>query len=315
MTRTATILARKYFGDSHGKTAHGLIRHGKRFKILSVIDETLSGQDAGEVMGLGNVGIPIVSEVDTSADILIVGVAPSGGKLPAEWRADIISAIENRMDVVSGMHEFLNDDPELVELANKHDVTLLDVRSSPTELHIAKHIQPTVPVILVCGTDAACGKRTTAIELYNEALFRGIEAGFVATGQTGLMIGCDAGVAVDHMPSDFIAGAIELMVQELIKQGKTFIFVEGQGAVLHHAYSSSSVGILHGAMPKFIVLVHPAYRNHRASFPEIPLPDPVEEITALETLSPASKVVALALNCYGAENYQEICKDYEGRKL
>ncbi len=313
MVRTATILARKYFGDSHGKTAHGLIRHGKRFKIRSVIDETLAGRDAGEMMGLGNLGIPIVKDVDTKADILIIGVAPSGGILPPEWRKDIIIAIKNGMDIISGMHEFISEDPELVALADKQGVKLLDIRVPPHELYIAQHIPPTVPVILVCGTDAACGKRTTAIELYNVALERGIDAGFIATGQTGLMIGCDAGIAVDHLPSDFIAGAVEHMVQELIQKGKGFIFVEGQGALLHHAYSTSAIGILHGAQPKFIILVHPTYRKHRSSFPEIPLPAPEQEISALEQLSPGSKVIALSLNCHGAKNYKSICKDIEQR--
>ena len=311
MVRTATILARKYFGDSHGKTAHGLIRHGKRFKIISVIDETLAEGDAGEVMGIGNKGIPIVSELDLNADILIIGVAPSGGKLPSEWRGDIIKAIENGMDVVSGMHEFLSDDPELVALANEHGIKLLDVRTPPQEMPIAQHIPPTVPVILVCGTDAACGKRTTALEIYNAALKRGIEAGFVATGQTGLMIGCDTGVAVDHIPTDFVSGVVEQMVQDLIKQDKGFIFVEGQGAILHHAYSTSAIGILHGAQPKFIVLVHPSYRKHRSSFPDIPLPTPKEEISGLERLSPGPKVIALSWTTHGAKNFKEVCRDYE----
>jgi uncharacterized NAD-dependent epimerase/dehydratase family protein len=313
MVRTATILARNNFGDSQAKTVHGLIRHGKRFKIRSVIDETLAGRDAGEVMGLGVIGIPIVKKVDIKADILIIGVATSGGKLSTGWREDIITAIKNGMDVISGMHEFLSEDPELVVLANEYGVKLLDMRVPPQELHIAQHKPPTVPVILVCGTDDACGKNTTLVELYNEALSRGINAGFIATGVTGLMIGCDAGVVVDQVPTDFVAGAVEQLVQDLIQLGKGFIFVESQGSVLHHAYSTSAIGILHGAQPKFIVLVHPTYRKHRSSFPEIPLPNPEEEISALEQLSPGSKVIALSLNCHGAKNYREICKDYEKR--
>jgi uncharacterized NAD-dependent epimerase/dehydratase family protein len=311
MNFTATILARKYFGDSHGKTAHGLIRHGKMFKILSVIDETLAGSDAGEVMGLGMLGIPIVSDVDVNADTLIIGVAPSGGRLPPEWRADIIKAIENKMNIVSGLHEFLNNDPELVDLANKNGVKMLDVRMPPNEVYIAQQITPSVPVILVCGTDAACGKRTTALELYNAALGLGLNAGFIATGQTGIMVGCDAGVAVDHVPTDFVAGVVEHMVQELIPQKKGFIIIESQGALLHHAYSTSAIGILHGAQPKYIVLVHPTHRKHRSSFPNIPLPEPDEEIKAIKQLSPESKVIALSLNTHGAKNYEEVCREYE----
>jgi uncharacterized NAD-dependent epimerase/dehydratase family protein len=313
MLPTATILARENFNQTKAKTAHGLIRHGRKYKIISVIDETLAGKDAAEVMGIGNKEIPIVADLDTNAEVLIIGVAPSGGLLPQAWRDDIIKAISNDMDVVSGLHEFLNDDPEFAQLAKKHNVSIIDVRKPPDELYMAKHIKPSIPVVLVCATDAASGKRTTALELYYAALKRNIQAGFIATGQTGVMIGCDAGCAVDHLPTDFVAGAVENDVQELIKQGKKLIFVEGQGAILHHAYSTSTIGILHGAWPQYIVLVHPALRKHRSSFPEIPMPTPEKEAEALEILSPGSKVIALSINCKGAENYVEICKEYENR--
>ncbi len=311
--KTATILARGYFASSRAKTAHGLIRHGKRFKIISVIDETLESKDAGEVMGIGHRGIPIIADLDKNAEVMIIGVAPSGGQLPTVWRKDIKNAIKNGLDVVSGLHEFLNEDSEFVRLANKHSVSLIDIRKPPDKLYMAQNIRPTIPVILVSGTDGRCGKRTTAIELYNAALMHGIKAGFIATGQTGIMIGCDAGVAVDHLPTDFVAGAIENAVQELIKQGKELIIVEGQGALLHHAYSTSTIGILYGAWPRFIILAHPPLRKHRKSFPNIPMPEPEDEIKALNVLLPAAKVIALSLNCEGAENYQELCKKFEKR--
>lgn len=313
MVETATILARGYFSKSRAKTAHGLIRHGRKYKILSVIDENLVGRDAGEVMGLGNKDIPIVDALDTNADVLIIGVAPAGGKLPPAWREDIKQAIETGMDVVSGLHEFLNDDQELSALAKKHNVTLNDVRKPPENLTIAKGIKPNVPVVLVSGTDAACGKRTTALELYNTALNRGIRAGFIATGQTGIMIGCDAGYPVDRIPADFVQGAVEESVQQVIKQGKELIFVEGQGALLHKIYSTSALGILHGAQPRYIVLAHPALRKHRSSFPEIPVPEPEDEIKVLEQLSPGSKVIGLSLNCEGDSEFKEICRNFETR--
>ena len=313
MLPTATILARGYFNQTRAKTAHGLIRHGRKYKIISVIDETLAGQDAGEIMGLGKKGIPIVEDIDTSAEILIIGVAPSGGQLPLDWRQDIIKAIENGIDVVSGLHEFLNDDPEFAKLAKKYNVSLIDVRKSPDKLYMAQYIKPTVPVILFAGTDGRCGKRTTLVEIYNVAQARGLNPGFIATGQTGIMIGCDAGVAVDHLPTDFVAGAIEHAVQEVIKQGKDIILVEGQGALLHHAYSTSTIGILYGARPSYIILSHKPNRKFRASFPEIPMPMPEKEIEALELLSREAKVIALSLNCEGAHNYKEICAEHENR--
>ena len=313
MTQTATILARGFFNQSRAKTAHGLIRRGWKFKIISVIDETLVGQDAGEVMGVGNKGIPIVSEVDTNAEVLIIGVAPSGGRLPPDWRQDINFAIKNGMDIVSGLHEFLNDDPEFVKLAGENKVQLIDVRKPPENLRIAKNITPSVPVILSCGTDGRCGKRTTALELYHTALDNKCNAGFIATGQTGIMIGCDAGVAVDRLPPEYLSGAVEAAVQAVIAQGKELIFVESQGALLHHAYSTSAMGILHGAKPRLVVVSHKPLRKDRASFQGVPIPPVEDEVKAIHLISPGSKVIALSLNCDGAKNYQKICKEYEIR--
>jgi uncharacterized NAD-dependent epimerase/dehydratase family protein len=313
MKQTATILARGYFSDTKAKTAHGLIRHGTKYRIVSVIDETMPGCDAGLIIGLGHLGIPIVMDLDTSADVLIIGVAPSGGKLPPKWREDIMTALKNGMDVVSGLHEFLSDDLELFTLARENNAKLIDIRLPPAELHIAKQVKPKVPVVFVSGTDAASGKRTTALELYNYAKKRGFNPGFIATGQTGMMIGCDAGICVDHLPTDFVAGEVEQMVQDVIKQGKDLIFIEGQGALLHHAYSTSTIGILHGAQPNYIILVHPVTRPNRASFPKIPVPAPEEEIAALEKLLPGTKVIGIALNCNGEENFQDLCNEFEER--
>jgi uncharacterized NAD-dependent epimerase/dehydratase family protein len=311
--QTASILARGFFATSRAKTAHGLIRYGKKYRIISVIDETIAGSDAGEVMGIGNLGIPILKDIDTEAEVLIIGVAPSGGQLPSNWREDIKSAIEKGMDIISGLHEFLSKDPEIVILAVKYDVSLIDIRKPPDKLFIAQNIKPEIPVILICGTDGCSGKRTTSLELYNEALSRGKKAGFIATGQTGVMIGCDAGLVVDSLPADFVAGAVEHAVQEVIGQGKELIFVEGQGALLHHAYSTSTVGILYGAWPKFIVLSHPPLREHRKSFPNIPMPGPEDEIRALNALLPHAKVIAMSLNTEGSANYQELCEEYINR--
>jgi uncharacterized NAD-dependent epimerase/dehydratase family protein len=313
--QTATILARGFFSTSRARTAHGLIRYGKKYKIISVIDETITGKDAGEVIGMGNIGIPILSNIDIKAEVLIIGVVPSDRQLPRTWREDIKTAIENRLNIVSGLHEFLGNDNEFVALAKKYKVSITDVRKTPNKLYMAQNIKPEVPVILVCGTDGCSGKHTTTLELYNEALTRGKNAGFVATGQTGIMIGCEAGVIVDSLPADFVAGAVEHSVQEVIKQGKELIFIEGQGALLHHAYSTSTIGILYGAGPKFIVLSHPPLRKYRKSFPKIPMPKPEDEIKALNALFPQARVIALSLNNEGASDFQHLCEEYNNRLL
>ncbi|MEW5760729.1 MAG: DUF1611 domain-containing protein, partial [Candidatus Thermoplasmatota archaeon] len=282
--KTAIILARGLYDTCHAKTAHGLIRHGKKYKIIGVIDENCAGKDAGEVIGLGRKSIPIVDEV-FKADALIIGVAPAGGKLPKEWREDIKKAIKLKMDIISGLHDFLSDDKEFANLAKKNGVKIIDVRKPTDKFQISSNRIPKVPVILTCGTDCAIGKRTVTIELYNEAIRRGIDAGFIATGQTGIMIGCDDGAVIDRIPGDFMSGAIEKMIERVEKKGKKIIFVEGQGAISHKVYGAVSLGILYGANPNCIVLAHEPGRKYRESFPEQRVYEPLEEIKLLNALS------------------------------
>src|SRR5256712_7804907 len=118
----AVILCDGYFGQNTGKTANGLVRYSKRYEIVGVIDRTKAGRDAGEVLDGTPNGIPIVANVDEAIRTLkpatlIVGVATFGGYIPKEFRATLRAAIENGLNVVAGLHEYLNDDPEFVKLA------------------------------------------------------------------------------------------------------------------------------------------------------------------------------------------------------
>lgn len=296
LTPTATILARDNFRSKHGKTAHGLIRYGQRYKILSVIDESCAGKDAGDMLGLGSMDIPIISEVPSDSEVLIIGVAPSGGMLPVKWREDIIRAIENGMDIVSGLHEFVGDDPKLASAAENAGVSIMDIRRPPVELFIAEGYQSKVPVVLSIGTDACVGKRTFALELMRSARNAGYDPGFIATGQTGIMIGCDAGVTVDSLPADFISGMVERCIKEVEELGKDIIFIEGQGALSHHAYGTSAHGILYGARPHGVVIAHAPYRKFRSSFSDIPIPSVGDEIKLLDSHL-QSKFLGVGLNC------------------
>jgi len=304
----ASVLARGFFNSIRGKTAHGLIRHGKKYKIVEVVDETLEGRDAGEVMGDGFKGIPIVANFSRNANTLIIGVAPPGGRLPKSWRGDIRNALKNRMNIVSGLHDFLSDDPEFSELAKKHNVKLWDVRKPPKNLQIAKGFKSEKPVILVLGTDSSVGKRTAALELVKSAERKGMNAGFVATGQTGIMIGADAGVAVDAVPSDFVSGVVEKMVMDVSKN-REIVFVEGQGAVSHPAYGSVALGILYGSKSDYVIMVHDPARKNSGSFPG-KIPKLEDEIKLVEKLG-KTKVVGLALNCRNVKNWKEAVKKYE----
>ncbi|MDI6856192.1 MAG: DUF1611 domain-containing protein [Candidatus Thermoplasmatota archaeon] len=309
MKMKAAILARGCFGSSKAKTAHGLIRHSSKFKIKEVVDETLAGKDAGEFLGLGILGIPIVNDFSKDIDSLIIGIAPPGGKLPKKWRSDIKRAIKCHINIVSGMHEFLSDDKELATLAKQYNAKIWDVRKHEGKLELAKGYKHKVPVVLVAGTDSCVGKRTTALELVKSAQKKGLKAGFVATGQTGIMIGCDAGIAVDAIPGDFIPGAVEKMVRKVSQKGKQIIFVEGQGSILHSAYGPVALGILYGSKPECVIMVHNPARKHRNSYPE-KVPKLEFEIEAVQKLGNTS-VVGISLNCKDVQSWEKVAKEYE----
>ncbi|MGQ9581922.1 MAG: DUF1611 domain-containing protein [Thermoplasmatota archaeon] len=318
--KRAVVLARGQFRTSRAKTAHGLILQGRRYRVVAVIDESCAGRDAGEVMGLGRMGIPVFKELSGVPGVpplltrsqprpgkcaelrsperwtLIIGIAPTGGRLPRAWKRDIREAIRRGMDVVSGLHDFLSDDDELSRLARECGVEIWDVRRPPEGLDVARGCRSPVPVVLVCGTDCAVGKRTVTAELHRGARRRGIDAALVATGQTGMLVGCDAGAVVDHIPGDFMSGAVEAMVRRVVARGKELVFVQGQASLTHLAYGPVTLGILYGSRPHYTVVVHEPGRRFRPSFPDQRVPGPMEEARLARELSGAEPV-GISLNC------------------
>lgn len=315
--KNAVVLARGQFQSGHAKTAHGLILHGRRFRIVAVIDETCAGMDAGELMGIGRKGIPVVADLSSvpgtrhpAPGTLIIGVAPTGGHLPPAWRRDVREAIRRGMDIVSGLHDFIGDDAELAPLAKRMGVGIWDVRRPTRKLVLLRGIPSPVPVVLTCGTDASVGKRTVTTELHRAARARGIDAAFVATGQTGVMVGADAGAVIDHIPGDFMSGTVEEMVQRMVKRGKELIFVQGQASLTHLAYGAVTLGILFGARPHYVVLVHVPGRRHRPSYPDQPVHGPMEELKLVHRLSGA-EAVGIALNCRRCRDPASVCRAYQ----
>jgi len=248
--------------------------------------------------------VPIVATVAEAkargATTLLIGVAPSGGKLTAGWRAVLQQAIEAGMDVEAGLHTVLADDPELARAAREHGVELHDLRASPTDLDVPRGPAARAPGVRVAhtvGSDCAIGKMSVVLELDRAARGRGERSVFVATGQTGIAIS-GWGIAVDHVISDYIAGAAERLVDQGAERGD-LLLVEGQGSLLHPAYSGVTLGLLHGSSPDVLILAHEAGRTAIDGYPEVRLP-PLAEIVALyedacARVRPA-KVAAIALN-------------------
>lgn len=303
----AVILAEGAFGESGGKTANGLVRHSRRFRIVGVIDSRNAGRDAGEVLDGVRNGIPIVANLSDGLalrpEALIVGVATFGGYIPPEFRPAIKDAIAHGLAVVAGLHEYLNDDAEFAALAAAHGVRLEDVRKARPlrELRQFMDLSRHLPCLRlpVLGTDGAIGKRTTAI-LVTEALNReGVQAAFVATGQTGLLQGAEYGVPIDAIKGDFMVGELEGEIVRAYEETRArVIVVEGQGSISHPAYVCGTRAICMAAMPQAILLQHaPArrVRRFRSDTVHWPMPKVDDEIRMLEVFSPG-KVIAITLN-------------------
>jgi uncharacterized NAD-dependent epimerase/dehydratase family protein len=303
---TAVVYCEANFGADDGKTANGLVRHSDRYEILSVIDSGKAGLDAGAVLGDAPNRIPIVSSLAEAIllarcvpDFFIFGMAPSSGMLSPIERRVVLEAISRGMSVVNGLHEFLNDDPEFVAAAAAHKVTILDVRRPRDKKNLrmfSGHISTvTCPRIAVLGTDSAIGKRTTATILVRELNERGIKAVFVGTGQTALIQGSRYGVALDAIPCQFCSGEMEAAVVEAFEcEHPDVIIIEGQGALSHPAYLSSSF-ILRGSQPRAVILQHAPARRWLGDFAAVPMPSPAREIHLIETFAD-TKVIGLTIN-------------------
>ena len=272
---TALVLCEGSFNRTGGKTAAGLVRHSLRFKVLGILDSTLAGKDAGEVLDGKRVGIPIYSSVrdalsrlGKNPDYLIVGVATVGGFLPKNFRPALREAIKNRINIISGLHHWLAQDPEFADLAKKYGVKIVDIRKEPPleKMHYYRNLASKMKAIRipVLGTDAASGKRTTAIMLAKELNKRGIKTSFVATGQTGLLQGSRFGIPLDAIRGDYVVGELENAIDLANRtEHPKVIIVEGQGALSHPAYVTGSRAIVNASAPNAIVLQHAPARKWR----------------------------------------------------
>jgi uncharacterized NAD-dependent epimerase/dehydratase family protein len=302
--RRYAILAPGSFATRSAKTAHGVIAYSRDVTV-AVIDSTCAGKRVHDVVSYLASDAPIVASLEAALPFaptsLLVGVAPAGGALPGDWRSTIAKALEAGLDVVSGLHQFLADDPEFAAAAARGGASIWDVRRPPApHLFSGKAQTIAARVVLTVGSDCAVGKMTASLELTRAARERGRDARFLATGQTGIMI-AGSGVPVDRTISDFTSGAIEELV--VANADADVLFVEGQGAINHPAFAAVTLGLLYGAAPDALVLVHVASRKRMEGFgtPLLSLPRLVEIYETLcEAVKPAD-VVGIALNTHGLD--------------
>ena len=254
MSRKLVILTEGHTNPHTAKTASCIIRY-RRDEVVALLDSTQAGKTTHDLLAVGG-DLPVVATLAEApgANTLLLGIAPPGGRIPVSWRATILEAIGKGMNVLAGLHDFLTDDAEFVAAAQRHGVTLTDVRKNE-ERTIARRlgIRGDCLRVLTVGHDCSVGKMLTSVELTHALQARGQLTKFIATGQTGIMVEGD-GCPIDRVISDFVSGAVEKMI--LAQQHHDILVVEGQGSLVHPSYSAVTVGLLDGALPQAIIIFY-----------------------------------------------------------
>jgi len=302
--RRYAILTEGFLTDRHAKTAHGVMQYG-RDDVVAVVDSAFAGKNAIDVMPNLGRSCPVVASMREALAFaptsLLLGVATAGGIVPPAFREQVFVAIDAGLEIVSGLHQFLNDDDEFVARAKASGSTLWDVRRPPDDIPLFSGAAYDVPqtVVLAVGSDCAIGKMTVMLEIERAGRKAGARPEFVATGQTGILI-AGKGIAVDRVISDFVTGAAEQLVLG-VDPATDVTLVEGQGSILHAAYAPVTLGLMFGAAPDHFVLCHDATRDRIEEF-GTPIPD-LRTLAAMHEawvapIKPAA-CVAVALNTRG----------------
>jgi uncharacterized NAD-dependent epimerase/dehydratase family protein len=306
MRRRYAILAPGQFADN-AKTAHGVIAYGSD-ETVAVIDPEHAGKRVRDVLPYLRSDAPIVASVAEALryepTALLIGTAPRGGALPADWRAEILASIAAKMEIVSGLHDMLGEDQEFKLAAQRAGVRIWDVREPPdTPLFSGAVYRVTAPTLLLVGNDCAVGKMTVALELCDAAQRAGKRASFVPTGQTGIMI-AGWGISIDRVIADFAPGATESLVLYAAQSNPDLIVVEGQGAINHPAYAPVTLALMYGAAPDALVLVCDPVRERIGGYdtPTLGYRELIRIHEALLATVKPARVVGIALNTRGLDD-------------
>jgi len=305
----AIIYCEGGFNTTNGKTAHGLVRFTDRFKVLGVIDSRYAEKDSGLVLDGTPNGIPIVYDLNEGlilatkkgfrVNSLVIGLAPDGGRLPESAIPALKGALKAGLDIYSGLHDYLSDNAELAEMADRYACTITDIRKPPhiKSLHFfsGKIAEVKCTKIAVLGTDSAVGKRTTAWKLVHALRSKGYRAELIGTGQTAWLQGAEYSIVMDSLINDFVAGEIEHAIYKAWKNENPDVLVlEGQGSLLNPAYPGG-FELLAAGRPDLVILQHAPRRKEYDGFPGYRIHPLNHQILAIELIS-GKKVAAITIN-------------------
>ncbi len=316
----ALVYADGAFNTPNGKTAHGLARFTRRYRVVGIIDGNYAGQDSGQVLDGKPNGIPVyaglqeaLKDSQLQPDYFVIGLAPDGGRLPEAGRTAVREAIEAGLHVDSGLHDFISNDANLMEAAKQRGVMVRDVRKTPDRdrLHFFTGDIEEVDCLklAVLGTDSAIGKRTTAWLLVHGLEAAGYGAQMIGTGQTGWMQGAKYSMIMDSCINDFVSGEIEhAVVSAYRNEQPDVIVIEGQGSLMNPAYPGG-FEILAAGRPDYVILQHAPTRKEYDGFPGYRLHSLSEQIDAIRVVS-GKEVLAITLNHEGlsGKEIQEACQ-------
>lgn len=290
-----------HIDSDYGKMGTGVVRYIKN-PIVGVIDKTHAGRNMKEFMDTEK-NVPILSSLQEAitlgASVLVLGIAPSGGRIPESWHTIIESALDAGMSIVNGLHDLIF--PKWgTKIKNPENQWIWDIRIPQfiPEIATAKAATLKNKRILFVGTDMAVGKMTAGLELYKELQNQKFNVGFIATGQIGITI-TGNGIPLDAFKVDHACGAVEQMVME--QSDKEILLIEGQGSLLHPG-STATLPLMRGSCPTHLVLCLRAEKPTLRSPDHIKIPDLNAFITLNEALAtvvgtyPKAKVIGIASN-------------------
>ena len=310
------LFAEGRFGPSTSKTANLIIRYQPE-KVAAVIDSRYAGELSSSILRDTVTDVPIVASIEEGLKHepthCIIGVAPSGGQLPQEWRDEIKVAITSGLHVVSGLHQYLAEETELRNIASESGSELIDLRNPPdfSLLSEGSWRERNIPVVMSIGSDSAVGKLTGAWELKRQLEKRGHSVGFVATGQTGILIN-GSGLVIDAIRGDFMSAAVEMLIDYQAEHQPDVIIVEGQGSIYHEAFSGVTMSLLHGTMPDSFLFMHrPGRQRNDYDFKLPPLRDMINDYEALiEWFKPVNTLgIALDTSQYDDDTAEGMCRE------
>ena len=293
-----------------GKTGLAMLRY-RRGPIVAVIDPGHAGVSLEALTGIPR-SVPVVADMAAALAhgpaAMVVGLAPSGGRLPPEMRADVLLGLEAGLNLASGLHSRLGAEPAFAAACRAPGQWIWDLRVEPEGLEVATGRSASLPCrrLLAVGSDMAVGKMSACLELVAAAASRGLDARFVGTGQAGILIS-GRGVALDAVRVDYAAGAVEAAVLEAADGAGSdgLLLVEGQGSLCHPG-STATLPLIRGTQPTALLLVHRAGQTHvrtRPGAPAVAIPPLAEVIGALEAVAAQGRpdgrrprVAAVALN-------------------